>query len=298
MLLDAAAQNHFSLFRTFYYLKKDYLNYNKAIATAAIHGNFDMVSHVFKYSRASPVYYHLALYSKSLNLETYLNLISSLSKTQQKNLFFDSARIGDSKLLEAFSASNIEHLDYTAWIDMAADFNHFDVVIENFSPSEISKVLIWNPKKTHRLSMLRNFLLKTKENESQERFRSNIFKEAAQRGDLGVTKIFFENPKNLNLKKKNQGNLDSKFFLILNGILFASHHSHFKTVKFLMVKIDIAAENNLLLNAAVANEDKNLVYNLLKDDRILNAGLDEAMKLTKSPTIFTLLYQKSILARE
>ena len=65
-----------------------------------------------------------------------------------------------------------------------------------------------------------------------------------------------------------------------------------------MGKIDLAAENNLLLNAAIANGDEKLVYNLLKNDRILHAGLDEAMKLTKSPTIFNLLYQKSILASE
>ena len=153
-----------------------------------------------------------------------------MSKIQQKNLFLESARIGDSKLLEAFSASNIEDLDYSAWINMAADYNHFDVVIENVSPSVISKVLIWNPKKTQRLSMVRTFLQKTKENEIQERFRSILFKEAAERGDLEVTKIFFENPKSLNLKKKNQRNLDLKFVLILNAILIASHNSHLKTV--------------------------------------------------------------------
>jgi hypothetical protein len=93
-------------------------------------------------------------------------------------------------------------------------------------------------------------------------------------------------------------NFDSAVLMIFNGILRASSHSQSKAVKFLMGTIDVSMENNLLLNTAVHVENMELVRILLKDERVINAGLDHAMELSKSPSMFNLLYRKSMVRSE
>ena len=149
--------------------------------------------------------------------------------------------------------------------------------------------------------------------EKQERLRFLIFKDAAERGDIGVINIFFKNPKSLDLHWQYPSiaeyftskdlnvkfrNIDSRLLMILNGILLASFKSQGKMIKFLIGKVDVAAENNLLLNVAAVKEDEKLVKILLQNDRVIQAGLDQAMTVTKSDAIFNLLYQKSIITSE
>ena len=313
LLLDAAAQNHFSLLKAFSNMKKGYLDYNKAIAAAVMHGNFDMVSRAFKPAQAADAYYQLALNSKTLTKETYIKLILSLSHTQQENLFYQSAQNGNIQLLDAFTASKVVDLDYMGWIDIAAKKKLWDPIIQHFLPSDINKEVIRPSTDTKRQSMVRTILQKTMRTEKQERLRFLIFKDAAERGDIGVINIFFKNPKSLDLHWQYPSiaeyftskdlnvkfrNIDSRLLMILNGILLASFKSQGKMIKFLMGKVDVAAENNLLLNVAADNGDKKLVKILLQNDRVIQVGLDQAMTVTKSDAIFNLLYQKSIITSE
>jgi hypothetical protein len=69
-------------------------------------------------------------------------------------------------------------------------------------------------------------------------------------------------------------------------------------IKFLKGKIDLSAENNLFLNFAAAYGDESLVTMILKDNRVIQAGLDQAMAVTKSDAIFNLLYHKSVISSE
>ena len=217
------------------------------------------------------------------------------------------------QLFDAFSASDIGDLDYVRWIHIAAQNEQWIAILEKIPASDINDLVIWNPKNIQRQSMVRSILKETNLNENQEFLRFLMMKNAAERGDIAVMKLFFENPESLMVHWKYQSikqyftfydpslkfkNIDSRLLMILNGILLASFKSQGKMIKFLMGKVDVAAENNLLLNVAADNGDKKLVKILLQNDRVIQVGLDQAMTVTKSDAIFNLLYQKSIITSE
>jgi hypothetical protein len=209
---------------------------------------------------------------------------------------FQSVVSRDAGFVQALKESHIDTTDVHQVLAKAVQLGNWEIMVglSKLKANAVLEAISTIPSTEQKLVVFRKYLEEIKYLGPEEYVKSDVFLAAAHIGDIDMIKVIMNesplrDPENIvryfgwleeSDSLRNQL-INSPNVYLISGILQTLNGgiSEVRTMNTLLSMIDdVSAENNMLLKLSALSGDTILIDTLLKDKRVINAGLEEAME--------------------